>query len=127
MSSDQDNNGAPRLAPRPVSRPQVDAASRQAFSRPDGVQGSFVAERVRPQSMAQTVGDLEAEGMVDRNPDPDDRRGVLVSLTKRGLKTVDQAVEDHLANEAGLLEALTDRERRALDGALTKLLKAWGA
>ncbi len=48
MSSDQDNNGAPRLAPRPVSRPPVDAASRQAFGRPDGVQGSFVAERVRP-------------------------------------------------------------------------------
>ncbi|MFZ1163524.1 S1C family serine protease [Mycobacterium sp.] len=48
MSSDQDNNGAPRLAPRPVSRPPVDAASRQAFSRPDGLQGSFVAERVRP-------------------------------------------------------------------------------
>ncbi len=48
MSSDQENNGAPRLAPRPVSRPPVDAASRQAFSRPDGLQGSFVAERVRP-------------------------------------------------------------------------------
>src|ERR1700759_4191135 len=48
VSSNQDNNGAPRLAPRPVSRPPVDAASRQAFSRPDGVQGSFVAERVRP-------------------------------------------------------------------------------
>ena len=48
MSSDQDNNGAPRLAPRPVSRPPVDAASTQAFGRPDGVQGSFVADRVRP-------------------------------------------------------------------------------
>jgi hypothetical protein len=36
------------VAPRPVSRPAVDPASRQAFSRPDGVQGSFVAERVRP-------------------------------------------------------------------------------
>ncbi|HUB58271.1 MAG TPA: trypsin-like peptidase domain-containing protein [Mycobacterium sp.] len=48
MSSDEDKNGAPRLAPRPVSRPPVDAASRQAFSRPDGVHGSFVAETVRP-------------------------------------------------------------------------------
>jgi S1-C subfamily serine protease len=48
VSSDQDKNGARRLAPRPVSRPPVDAASRQAFKRPDGVQGSFVAERVRP-------------------------------------------------------------------------------
>jgi S1-C subfamily serine protease len=31
-----------RLAPRPVSRPQVDPASQRAFGRPDGVNGSFV-------------------------------------------------------------------------------------
>jgi S1-C subfamily serine protease len=49
VSSDQDKNGSHRLAPRPISRPPVDAVSRQAFSRPDGVQGSFSAERVRPQ------------------------------------------------------------------------------
>jgi S1-C subfamily serine protease len=48
VSSEQDKNGAPRLAPRPISRPPVDPASRQAFSRPDGVHGSFVAESVRP-------------------------------------------------------------------------------
>jgi S1-C subfamily serine protease len=48
VSSDQDKNGAHRLAPRPASRPPVDAALRQAFKRPDGVQGSFVADRVRP-------------------------------------------------------------------------------
>jgi S1-C subfamily serine protease len=48
VSSDEDKNGAPRLAPRPVSRPPVDAASRQAFGRPAGVGGSFVAETVRP-------------------------------------------------------------------------------
>lgn len=43
-----DNNGGQRLAPRPISRPPVDPASRQLFGRPDGLQGSFVAERVRP-------------------------------------------------------------------------------
>ncbi len=52
MTSDNGNdsgeNSRPRLAPRPISRPPVDAASRQAFGRPDGLQGSFVAERVRP-------------------------------------------------------------------------------
>lgn len=52
MTSDQGNNsgqdGAPRLAPRPVNRPPADSASRQAFGRPSGQQGSFVAERVRP-------------------------------------------------------------------------------
>jgi S1-C subfamily serine protease len=53
VTSDQGNdggdNGGNRLAPRPISRPPVDPASRQAFGRPDGLQGSFVAERVRPQ------------------------------------------------------------------------------
>ncbi|EUA26018.1 putative SERINE PROTEASE HTRA domain protein [Mycobacterium intracellulare 1956] len=53
MTSDQgfdrSNDSGNRLAPRPVSRPPVDPASRREFSRPDGLRGSFVAERVRPQ------------------------------------------------------------------------------
>jgi serine protease Do len=47
-ANDSGDNGRDRLAPRPVSRPPVDPASRQAFGRPTGLQGSFVAERVRP-------------------------------------------------------------------------------
>src|ERR1051325_9986492 len=42
------------------------------------------AERVRPQSMAQTVGDLEADELVERRPDPADGRRVLVELTRTG-------------------------------------------
>jgi len=49
VTSDQDKYGGHRLAPRPVSRPPVDPASQQTFGRPNGVQGSFVAEAVRPQ------------------------------------------------------------------------------
>jgi S1-C subfamily serine protease len=45
---DSGKNSGYRLAPRPINRPPVDPASRQAFSRPDGMHGSFVAERVRP-------------------------------------------------------------------------------
>lgn len=41
-------------------------------------------ERVRPQSMAQTVGDLEADGLVMRRPDPNDRRRAPVELTEAG-------------------------------------------
>jgi DNA-binding MarR family transcriptional regulator len=43
-----------------------------------------LAERVRPQSMAQTVADLEASGLVARRPDPDDRRRAPVELTAAG-------------------------------------------
>jgi DNA-binding MarR family transcriptional regulator len=42
------------------------------------------AERVRPQSMAHTIAELEADGLVDRTADPDDRRQILIELTARG-------------------------------------------
>jgi DNA-binding MarR family transcriptional regulator len=42
------------------------------------------AERVRPQSMAQTIGELESERLVRRRPDPHDRRRALIELTARG-------------------------------------------
>jgi DNA-binding MarR family transcriptional regulator len=51
---------------------------------PCSVSDLAAAERVRPQSMAQTVGDLEADGLVTRTPDPQDGRRALVSLTDSG-------------------------------------------
>jgi DNA-binding MarR family transcriptional regulator len=63
------------------------------------------ALRVRPQSMAQTVGDLEAEGMVARSPDPDDRRRALVSLTGPGRERIEA---DRAAREGWLVKALEE-------------------
>jgi DNA-binding MarR family transcriptional regulator len=51
---------------------------------PQSVSDLAGAERVRPQSMAQTVGDLEADGLVARRPDPADGRRALVELTEQG-------------------------------------------
>jgi DNA-binding MarR family transcriptional regulator len=64
-----------------------------------------VAERVRPQSMAQTVADLEADGFVTRRPDPDDRRRALVDLTAEGLATL-QA--DRAARDGWLARAIAE-------------------
>lgn len=63
------------------------------------------AERLRPQSMAQTVGDLEADALVERNPDPDDRRRALVSLTEAGQARIDA---DRAAREGWLVKALDE-------------------
>jgi len=63
------------------------------------------ALRVRPQSMAQTIGDLEAEGMVRRSPDPDDRRRALVSLTPAGRARIE---EDRAVREGWLVKALDE-------------------
>jgi S1-C subfamily serine protease len=57
LSPNQDNSGSsPRLAPRPVSRPAVDPAATRTFGRPNGVDGSFVAEELRP---AKFRGEVE--------------------------------------------------------------------
>jgi len=65
---------------------------------------------------------LEAAGLIARRPDPDDRRGTLVRLTRRGKSVIDRAITKHVANEKRLLEALRPAERRALDASLRSLL-----
>ena len=62
-----------------------------------------VAERVRPQSMAQTVAELQAAGLVGRRPDPLDGRRILIELTERGHDTL---VDDRQRREGWLARAI---------------------
>lgn len=70
-----------------------------------GVSDLAAAERVRPQSMAQTVGDLEAAGMVTRRPDPVDGRRALVELTVHGHATL---LADRRDREGWLARAIAE-------------------
>jgi DNA-binding MarR family transcriptional regulator len=72
--------------------------------------------------MTKRLDRLVDAGLVERRPDPADRRGTLVGLTRRGKATVDHALEDHVSNEERLLRSLAPADRRALDDLLRKLL-----
>jgi DNA-binding MarR family transcriptional regulator len=63
------------------------------------------SERVRPQSMAQSVADLESDGLVERNPDPGDGRRALVSLTAAGRTELEA---DRRHREGWLVTAIED-------------------
>lgn len=65
---------------------------------------------------------LEGKGLIARVPHPEDRRSVEVELTAAALKLVDEAVTVHVGNEARILEALSERERAALDRSASKLI-----
>jgi DNA-binding MarR family transcriptional regulator len=62
------------------------AANVFPFVSSDGITVSRLAElaRVRKQSMAQAVEQLERTGYVERRPNPRDHRSQLVFLTERG-------------------------------------------
>ena len=64
---------------------------------------------------------LEQAGLIKRDPDPHDRRGVLITLTPAGIELIDNVTEAHMANEARLLSALSEAERDRLAGLLRKL------
>jgi DNA-binding MarR family transcriptional regulator len=88
--------------------------------------------RLRPTDLAATLmlttsgttkrlDRLEAAGHLTREPDPADRRGVLITLTPLGRRLVDAAAAKHLANERRILSGLTAAEQRQLAGLLRKL------
>jgi len=72
-------------------------------------------------AVTKRVDRLERVSLLAREPDPRDRRGVLVNLTPEGLELINQAVEQHLDNEERLLAALSRKEREQLARLLRKL------
>lgn len=72
--------------------------------------------------MTKRLDRLEQAGLVQRRPDPKDRRGTRVQLTKGGREVVDAAVERHTANLDRLLEHLNKREQQQLADLLRKWL-----
>lgn len=77
-------------------------------------------------AMTNRVDRLVKRGLVHREVDPDNRRRVLVGLTDEGFAMVDRVVEDHVANQAGLLEGLDPGEQGQLVQLLRKLLLSLG-
>jgi DNA-binding MarR family transcriptional regulator len=83
-----------------------------------------LARRVELTSGAMTsrLDALEAEGLVRRLRDPEDRRSVLVELTEKGRQKHEQAMGIQAEKEALLAKALTDREKEQLNGLLRRVM-----
>lgn len=72
--------------------------------------------------MTKRLDRLVEAGLVERRPDPNDRRGTLVRLTPQGLTKIDKALGAHVANEDRILASLSPADRKTLDGLLRTLL-----
>lgn len=73
-------------------------------------------------TMTNRVDRLAARGLVERLPDPHDRRGVLVRLTDQGRTTVDGALSGLLDRERDLLGGLDPADQQRLAALLRTLV-----
>jgi DNA-binding MarR family transcriptional regulator len=65
---------------------------------------------------------LERRALIQRSPDPSDRRAIHVTLTRSGQKVVDQAIGAYLPAHERMLAPLSAGERQALARLLQRLL-----
>ncbi|HET9187729.1 MAG TPA: MarR family transcriptional regulator [Acidothermaceae bacterium] len=80
------------------------------------------ATQVASGTMTNRIDRLARRGLVTREPDPGDRRGVLVRLTPTGRRRVDQARGDVRKAEARMFDALGSRKRQQLNAATAEAL-----
>ena len=82
----------------------------------------YEATMVTSGAMTNRLDRLEKAGLIARGPHPEDRRGVIVQLTKNGRSLIDEAVTAHVENEHQVLSGLTREERDRLAALLEKLI-----
>jgi DNA-binding MarR family transcriptional regulator len=72
-------------------------------------------------TMTGLIDTLERDGLVKREPDPDDRRMMSVLLTARGERFLDDFLPGHFKLISGLMAPLTESERKTLVRLLGKI------
>jgi DNA-binding MarR family transcriptional regulator len=101
--------------------PQLSALSVIVFAGPITLGELARAEQVRPPTISKLIVELQAHGLVEREPDPADRRIVRVRATTRGSKVLHDGRQRRVAALVASLGALTGRDRALLARALPVL------
>jgi DNA-binding MarR family transcriptional regulator len=73
-----------------LTAPRLSALSVVVFGGPLSLGALAAAEQVRPPTMTRLVAALEADGLVVREPDPRDGRGILVRATAAGRQLLEE-------------------------------------
>ena len=73
-------------------------------------------------AMTNRLDRLENDGLVRRDRNPDDRRGVHVVLTDKGRELADRAIRIRFDEATGAAAVLDDQEQKKVAALLAKLL-----
>lgn len=70
--------------------------------------------RVEQPTMAEMLVRMERDGVVEREPNPEDRRGVLISLTHRSRARIPKAKAALVEGERAAMAGLSQTDQRLL-------------
>ena len=104
-----------------LTAPRLSALSVIVFAGPLTLSALAAAEQVRPPTMTRLVAALERAGLVAREPDPDDRRQVLLRATPAGRRLLEAGRARRTASLATRLAELPPADLAALARAASLL------
>ena len=121
------------LANRALSGYQLSPAARQALAVLDGagepLSPTEIARRliVTTASVTSLLDTLERRGLVERRPDPADRRRLLVAITPPAQDLVRQYVPEVVALQGAVMNGISEEDRQQLIAVLTRIREAIAA
>ncbi|WP_232318009.1 MarR family winged helix-turn-helix transcriptional regulator [Neomicrococcus aestuarii] len=77
--------------------------------------------RITPRSATDVVDQLEAKNLITRQPDPTDRRAILLNITAEGKKLIDEVGAIRREQSDEFFSALNAEEKEQLSSILRKL------
>ena len=99
-------------------------AQHSSSQRQSGRTALYEAAMISSGGITNRIDRLENAGLVERRPNPADKRVTLVALMADGLALIDRTVAAHIANQQRLVSGLDAQERAQLAALLGKLIRS---
>ena len=106
-----------------VSAPKLSALSVLTFGGAQSLTGLARAEQVTSATMSKLVSDLEAEGLVAKRVDKEDRRGLRIEVTAKGRALMEEGRKRRLALLNTRIAKLSRDERAQLAEASALMMR----
>jgi DNA-binding MarR family transcriptional regulator len=106
--------------------PQLSALSVIVYAGPITLGALASAEQVRPPTMTRLIAAMEDGGLIEREPDEDDRRVVRIRATTKGKRILEEGRDRRIAVIGEALATLPDADVRAIAAALDAIDKVAG-
>ena len=109
-----------------LSPARLSALSVIVFAGPLSLGRLAAAEQVTAPTMSRIVAALERDGLIRREADPDDGRGIVISATSAGNRLLQRARRRRIENLETLIQTLDEREIALLEEAADVLERVLG-